>query len=240
MSLLTVSILIPVYNEERTLATIVKEALNAQLPSSCERELVVVDDASADGSRDILKGISDPRVKAVFHPKNQGKSGAVRTAIEHARGDIFLVQDADLEYHPKHYVKLLEPILQNRSEIVFGSRFLGTAKDMKLINSLANRLSVRTINLLYGTNITDFHTCFKVFRRSVLDKISLKSERFCFDTEFTAKALNAGFKITEIPIEYKARSREEGKKITWGQAIETYGVLFQCWMDKNIHPKHKS
>ncbi len=225
-----VSILIPVYNEEKTLRAIIKAALDASLPPSCRRELVIVDDGSIDSSREILKSISDSHVKVIFHSKNQGKSGAIRTALSHARGDIFLVQDADLEYHPSHYMRLLEPIIQNRSEIVFGSRFLGTVKDMKLINSLANQLSVRTINLLYRTNITDFHTCFKVFRRTVLERVSLKTERFCFDTEFTAKALNAGFKIIEVPIEYTARSRKEGKKITWGQAIETYGVLFQCWL----------
>ncbi|OGX32949.1 MAG: hypothetical protein A2787_04270 [Omnitrophica WOR_2 bacterium RIFCSPHIGHO2_01_FULL_48_9] len=230
------SVIIPAYNEKNTVASIIHSILAVQIPSPLEKELIIVDDGSTDGTKEELQQFQhDPRIKIFFHEKNQGKTAAVRLGIKQATGHIVLFQDADLEYSPENYPQLLRPILNGEAVIVYGSRFLGKIKNMAWINRLANNLSMFTINLLYGSQITDFHTCFKVIKKDILDKIPITSERFSFDTEITARLLRKGYAIHEVPISYAARSRAEGKKITWGTAIETYLFLlrYRFFPDQN-------
>lgn len=224
------SVIIPVYNEKNTVAMVAREALAVALPEPLKREILIIDDGSTDGTNDELKQFqSDPRVKIFLNEKNQGKTAAVRLGIQHATGDIILFQDADLEYSPANYPDLLAPILNHRADVVYGSRFLGKIQNMTWINRLANKISMLTINLLYGSQITDFHTCFKVLKKEILTQIPITSKRFSFDTEITARLLKKGYTIYEVPINYIARSKVEGKKITWGAALETYFFLLKYW-----------
>lgn len=228
------SIIIPVFNERDTVLRVVEEIQDVLLQEGIEKELIVVNDGSSDGTHDVLKKLGGQNNVRVFHhSENRGKTFAVKFGFEQMTGDVVIIQDADLEYSPKDYPCLLEPILKGDAEIVYGSRFLGSIKNMAPINRFANTISNWTINILYGTSMTDFHTCFKLFRREVLDEISIVSQKFSFDTEVTAKLLKKGFRIKEIPIEYKARSRSQGKKITWGTALEAYGVLWKVYFTKD-------
>ncbi|MBI3548575.1 MAG: glycosyltransferase family 2 protein [Elusimicrobia bacterium] len=216
------SILIPVYNEARTVETLVQSVLRVKLP--CERELVAVDDASTDGSWKILERLQAAgQLKAVRHERNQGKGAAIRTALASATGDVILIQDADLEYDPQDYPVLLAPIIDDRADVVYGSRFLGGPHRVLLFwHYLGNVLFTLLTNVLYNVNLTDMGVGYKVFRASVLKSFSLKSDRFGFEPEVTAKVCKKHLRLYEVPISYSGRTYAEGKKITWRDGF-TYG-----------------
>ncbi|KKR38177.1 glycosyl transferase [Candidatus Woesebacteria bacterium RIFOXYA1_FULL_40_18] len=220
------SIIIPVYNEEETINEILKRVAKAKLPKGVEKEIVVVDDASEDKSK--LKAqksklqLKIQNLRLLVHKTNQGKGAAVRTGIKSVTGDIILIQDADLEYDPDDYSRLIEPILLNYTEVVYGTRLknyplkiFGTRKTPFLTHYLGNKFLTFVTNLLYGDGLSDMETCYKVFTKSIAKRLKLKSNRFEFEPEITAKILKMGYKIYEVPIKIKPRGYEEGKKITW-------------------------
>ena len=228
MNVMKLSIIVPVYNEEKTILAIIKNIESVSLPQNMTKEIIIVDDGSTDTTKEKLKELTNPLIKIFTQLKNEGKTAAVKLGIEKSTGDIILIQDADLEYSPTSYPQLLEPILNNKASAVYGSRFLGSIENMEWINRLANRISNITINFLYRTHLTDIHTCFKVFKKEVIKNIKIESRHFSFDAEITAKLLNKGYNIIEVPIPYTARSRKSGKKINWFTATEGYFVLLKC------------
>ena len=236
------SIVIPVYNERETLAEIVqrvrdvdltldREGVNSRLhgPITLAREIVIVDDGSTDGTRDILnawmaKPSSDLRI--IFHAQNGGKGAALRTGFEQATGDLIVIQDGDLEYDPRDYLKLLEPILEGRTPVVYGSRFSGGPRAaMSLAHTMGNKLLTVITNVLYGTSLSDMETCYKCFRRDVISGMPLRSRRFEIEPELTAKILKRGYTIFEVPISYNGRDFHEGKKITWRDGFAAVRTL---------------
>jgi glycosyltransferase involved in cell wall biosynthesis len=217
------SVIVPVYNERNTVAEVVARARSVELP--LERELVVVDDGSTDGTRDILPALADSKVRVVLHEANQGKTAAIRTGLAHATGDLVLIQDADLEYDPEDWTALLAPILAGRSRVVYGSRFSGQRRNMLFWSTAGNRFLCLVTNLLYNSRLSDVETCYKLFDRAVIDGIPLRSERFGFEPEVTATLLRAGEPILEVPISYVGRTRQEGKKISWRDGLETLQIL---------------
>jgi dolichol-phosphate mannosyltransferase len=215
-----VSIIIPVYNEFHTFSQVLERVRRAPLPAGCEKEIVVIDDGSTDGTAQML----GPERHVISH---SGKGSAIRAGIELATGDIVLIQDGDLEYDPKDYARLLEPIVSGRADIVYGSRFLGPRVAMALPNRIANRVLTATANLLYGARLTDEATAYKAFRMSVLRRIHLKCRRFEFCPEVTAKARRLGFSIHEIPVSYNPRGIAEGKKIRARDGWEALWTLLR-------------
>lgn len=216
----------PAYNERPTIAEAVQRARSVDI--GLEREIIVVDDGSSDGTREILPTLQDSKVRAVFHAHNRGKTAAIRTGLAHATGDLILIQDADLEYDPEDWPKLLAPILSGRASVVYGSRFSGERRNMLFWSAAGNRFLCMLTNLLYGCRLTDVETCYKVFDRRVLEGITLESERFGFEPEVTAKLLRRGERIVEVPISYDGRTRQEGKKISWHDGVETVRILVSC------------
>ncbi len=210
------SVLVPVYNEGGTIGEILRRIRAVEL-EGIEREIIVVDDCSTDGTAETLEQEARHADTRVFvHQRNQGKGAAVRTALQHSTGDVLLIQDADLEYDPREYPALLQPILENRSQVVYGSRFLGgPRKAMFFWHMVGNKLLTFTTNVLYNTILTDMETCYKVFTREVADKLRLRSPRWGFDPEITAQILRRGYRIYEVPISYTGREMWEGKKINW-------------------------
>lgn len=225
--LLTVAI--PVYNERETLLPLLERVL--RVPVSLE--VVLVDDGSTDGTRELLRDRvegSDPRVRVLYQETNQGKGAAIVAAIAASRGRYLIVQDADLEYDPADYVRLLEPLERGDADVVYGSRFRERRwpTGMKWTNWLANRILTLTTNVLFpGARISDEATCYKVFRRSVLDRFPLRARRFDFCPEVTAKVLKRGFRIHEVPITYVARTGAQGKKIRWTDAVDAFLALLR-------------
>lgn len=230
------SIVIPAYNEEATIEQIISKVRAVPLPGGLSGEIVIVNDGSVDRTADILSRFSGQADIIIVHQSNQGKTAALLTGFKNATGDILLVQDADLEYDPHQYPKLLAPILEGGTEVVYGSRFLGRIDAMKPINRLANEISNRTVSILYGVDMTDINTCYKVFTRRALEAVTLTSRNFSFDTEFTVKLLSRGFTIEEVPIDYTARSRKAGKKIKWSTALEMYWqiIKYRCIFRRTI------
>jgi len=207
------SIVIPVYNEAQTIEEIIRRVVSAP-PEDMDREIVIVDDCSTDGTEKTLSQIEDERIKVFRHEQNMGKGAALRTGFAHTTGDIILVQDADLEYDPRDYPKLLDPILDGRADVVFGSRFLGGPHRVLLFwHYVGNKMLTMLSNMLTNINLTDMETCYKVFTRQVLDKIEVKENRFGFEPEFTARVARLKLRIYETPISYSGRTYEEGKKI---------------------------
>ena len=210
------SIVIPVYNEKETILELIKKVDSVNL----EKEIILVDDASTDGTRDILKSLGDKKYKIFFHDVNQGKGAALRTGFKHVTGNIVIVQDADLEYDPNEYGKLIAPILDGKADVVFGSRFLsGPHRVLLFWHYLGNKILTTLSNIFSNLNLTDMETCYKVFKAEILKDLNLKSNRFGFEPEFTAKVAKRKYKIYEVPISYYGRDYSEGKKITWKDGI---------------------
>ncbi len=209
----TLSVLMPVFNEQSTVKEIVSRCLLVDLPLSIE--LVVVDDGSSDDTAKVLAGLSDPRVRVLTHPKNQGKGAALRTGLAAATGDLVIIQDADLEYDPNDWHTLLRPVLDRKAFVVYGNRFAGSGRNMSGLHKLGNRFLSLVTSLLYAKRLGDMETCYKLFDRRVLEPIHVVSDRFDFEPEITAKVLRQGFDIVEVPISYAGREFHEGKKITW-------------------------
>lgn len=221
------SIIMPVYNEKATILKIIEKVKKAKT-LDFTKEIIVVDDFSKDGTREILKKIKDKRLKLIYHEKNKGKGSAIRTGLRQATGDIILIQDADLEYDPNDYEKLLKPIVENKTKVVYGSRFEVIRKNlskMYKLHYIGNLFLTFLTNILYGVKITDMETCYKVFRKEVLNGINLKATRFDFEPEITAKLLKKGYKIHEVPINFYGRKFDEGKKITWVDGIKAVYYL---------------
>ncbi|RME06475.1 MAG: glycosyltransferase family 2 protein [Anaerolineae bacterium] len=219
------TVLIPVYNEAKTLREIVRRVQATQLAD----EILLVDDGSTDGTREILAELEQqPGIRVILHERNQGKGAAVRTGIQNARGDILLIQDADLEYDPRDYPRLLQPIQEGLADVVYGSRFLGAPRRVAMFwHMVANKLLTLMTNILYDTILTDMETGYKVFRREVLDGMPLRANRFDFEPEFTAKVLKRGVRIFEVPISFNPRDYDEGKKIGLKDAFEAVWALLK-------------
>lgn len=223
------SILIPVYNESSTILELLKKVEDVKL-SGIEKEIIIVDDFSKDGTRDLLKKVKH---KVMYHEKNMGKGSAIRTGLKNATGEIILIQDADLEYNPQSYPALLKPIIEERTNVVYGSRFLGEKmKNLKKnswmrLHYHGNIILTFITNILYNAKLTDVETCYKVMRREVILPLKLNGTRFDLDPEITAKILKKGFKIIEVPIEFNARNFSEGKKINWKDGIKALYCLIK-------------
>jgi glycosyltransferase involved in cell wall biosynthesis len=217
------SVIVPVFNERNTVAEIVRRMRSVDLP--VEREIVVVDDGSDDGTRDVLTQLVDSTVRIVKHGVNRGKGAAIRTGLENSTGDVVLVQDADLEYDPEDWPKLLAPMLKGKARVVYGSRFTGERRNMLFLHWVGNRVLSLVTNILYNSTLSDMETCYKLFERDVLDGVQLRANRFDFEPEFTAKVLRRGIRIYEVPISYAGRELHEGKKITWRDGISALWTL---------------
>jgi dolichol-phosphate mannosyltransferase len=223
-----VSILVPVYNEFLLLPLVVERVLDAPLPPGCEKEIIIIDDGSTDGKAEALRHYRDSPMFVVHHSiLNFGKGVALRIGIAKASGDILLVQDGDLEYNPRDYVKILQPIVSGQADVVYGSRFLSGFRGMKWANWVANKILTFTANLLFAAGITDEATAYKAFRRSVLDAMELNCRRFEFCAEVTAKVRRLGYRIHEVPVSYNPRGILEGKKIRWQHGFEALFTLFK-------------
>lgn len=217
------SIIIPVYNERKFFLTLLNKVRKVNI-GNITKEIIIVDDYSTDGTRDLLKKIKGCTV--LYHDKNKGKGAAVRTGLRHATGDITLIQDADLEYDPNDYPKLLRPILEGRAKVVYGSRFKQQHHHPRYWMYYFGNISLTlATNVLYGTRITDMWTCYKVFTREVRERLTLKSNRFNFDPEITAKILRMGYRIHEVPVWYRCRAFGEGKKISWRDGVKALYAL---------------
>ena len=217
----TLSVIVPVYNERNTLPEVVRRMRRARVP--LDVEIVMVDDGSTDGSDKVLAAIEDSTVLHVRHEQNRGKGAAIRTGLSHARGDVVLVQDADLEYDPKDWPRLLTPIIAGNARVVYGSRF--SEERLSARYRVGSRLLALATNMLYATSLSDMLTGYKVFDRRVLDGITLESEGFEFEPEVTAKILRRGHRIHEVPITYLSRRRAEGRKYTWKDGVRVLWTL---------------
>jgi glycosyltransferase involved in cell wall biosynthesis len=220
------SILIPVYNEAPYIEQVIRAVRNVQLPEGISTEIVCVDDGSLDGTSKILEGMNGS-IKVHHSVLNFGKGTAIRIALTFATGDIILIQDADLEYNPDDYWSLIRPIVAGEADVVYGSRFLGKIENMQFANWLANRILTWTVRLLYGQKITDEATGHKVFRADVLKQVKLTCRRFEFCPEVTAKLCKKGYQIVEVPINYRARMTNEGKKIRWTDGVAALLTLLR-------------
>jgi dolichol-phosphate hexosyltransferase len=217
------SILMPVYNEEARVATAVKQALDVAYP--CEVELVVVDDGSRDATAEILGRFDDPRLTVVIQPRNQGKGAAVRRAAETATGDYVVILDADLEYDPQDIPKLLAPVLDGRAEVVYGNRQFGSHSSFSFWYVMGNKAVTTYANVLFNCYLGDLETCFKLMPLAMYRSLDVKSRGFGMEAEVTGKLLRRGVRPYEVPISYRARTRQEGKKITWRDGVEALFIL---------------
>jgi len=222
------SIIIPVFNEEKTLEEIVRRVLAVGLPG-VKKEIIIIDDRSTDGTGETLEKIKKeyPEFKIYYHQQNQGKGAAVRTGLKQATGDYILIQDADLEYDPRDIPRLLKPVQEKKAEVVYGSRFTGEHRNMFFWHMMGNKLLTFTTNLLYNTTLSDMEVCYKLFSKDSLKGVVLKENRWGFDPEITTKVLKKGIRIYEVPISYSGREFSEGKKIFWKDGLKILWVLIK-------------
>jgi len=229
------SVIIPCYNEQGTIASLIAMVQ----ASPWVQEIIVVDDGSQDKSREILEAISDPQVRVIMHTVNQGKGAALRTGFSHATSDFVIVQDADLEYDPSEYPLVLEPLLDNRADVVFGSRFLSGRPHRVLYfwHSLGNRFLTLMSNMFTDLNLTDMETCYKCFRREVIQAIDIEEDRFGFEPEITAKLAKLHLRIYEVGISYSGRTYDEGKKIGWRDGVRAiYCIVRYSKVGDKLNP----
>lgn len=225
----TLSVIMPVYNEIRTIEEILKRVRSINI----NKEIILVDDASKDGTINYLREHVEgkyPDIKVFYHEKNRGKGAAIRTAIGHCTGDYVIIQDADLEYDPKEYFSLLEPLLDGRADVVFGSRFLGGGGPRRVHlfwHMIANTILTTLSNMMTNLNLTDMEVCYKVFKTSIIKSINLKSDRFEFEPEITAKVAKQHCRVYEVPISYSGRDYSEGKKIGWKDGVTALWCIFK-------------
>jgi glycosyltransferase involved in cell wall biosynthesis len=217
------SILMPVYNEEARLPEALKQALAIDYP--CDVELVVVDDGSADGTGEILARVDDSRVRVVKHQRNQGKGAAIRTGVQQASGDYLVILDADLEYDPQDIPRLLAPVLDGRAEVVYGNRTFGSHSSFSYWYVMGNKAVTTYANMLFNCYLGDLETCFKLMPVELYRSLDVRSKGFGMEAEVTGKLLRNGIRPFEVPISYRARTREEGKKITWQDGVEALWIL---------------
>lgn len=220
------SVVIPAYNEIKTIEEIIRRVQAVEL----EKEIILVDDCSTDGTRDYLQKLSEENIKVLFHERNQGKGAALQTGFDHVTGDVVVIQDADLEYDPEEYHRLLKPILENEADVVYGSRFLSGSERRVLFfwHSIGNQFLTFLSNMITDLNLSDMETCYKMFRAELLQQISLEQKRFGFEPEFTVKiAKRPHIKIYEVGISYHGRDYSEGKKIGWKDAVSALWCLLK-------------
>jgi len=221
-----ITVVIPVYNEVETVAEIVRRVRAVPL----ELEIIAVDDGSSDGSDQVLDELAAeiPELRVLHHERNRGKGAALQTGFAAVEGDVVIIQDADLEYDPRDYVVLLEPILDGRADVVYGSRFLAGARRVLFFwHAVGNRFLTTLSNMLTNLNLSDMETCYKAFRREVLDKVKIRSNCFMFEPEFTAKVARNRFRIYEVPISYDGRTYDEGKKIGWWDGVKALWAIIK-------------
>jgi glycosyltransferase involved in cell wall biosynthesis len=218
------SVVVPVFNEHNSLETLLAKVEAVALP----KEIILVDDGSTDGTHDILVRYQNrPGYRVVFQPFNQGKGAALREGFRHATGQIVVIQDADLEYNPAEYPKLIQPILDGLADVVYGSRFAGYPRRVLYFwHSMGNKFLTLVSNMFTDLNLTDMETCYKVFRREIIQQMPLRSQRFGFEPEVTVKLAKAGYRIYEVPISYAGRTYAEGKKIGWKDGVDALWTLF--------------
>ncbi len=221
----TLSVIVPVYNERATVAEAIRRIRQADVP--LEIEVVVVDDGSTDGTPQVLATLEDSTVRVLTHPHNRGKGAAVRTGLAAVRGDLVLIQDADLEYDPADWPTLLDPVLRGKAQVVYGSRFTGERKNMLPTHWVGNRFLALVTNVLYASTLSDMETCSKLFDRRVLAGLELRSDRFEIEPELTAKVLRRGHRIYEVPVSYAGREPSEGKKISWRDGFGALWALLK-------------
>jgi glycosyltransferase involved in cell wall biosynthesis len=233
------SILMPVYNERTVVERCISLVVTAPLPENMDRELVIVDDCSTDGTWDILQRLAAgfPQISLYRHERNAGKGAAVRTAIEKATGDFSLIQDADLEYDPAEYPRLLRPLLDGHADAVFGSRYMAgeQTRILPFWHSMINKGLTLVSNMFCNLNLTDMETCYKVFRTDLLKSIPIRSDRFGFEPEIVMKSAKRKFRIYEVPISYHGRTYEEGKKIGWRDGLKALGVILKFWLIDDLY-----
>ena len=219
------SVIVPIYNERTTVVEVLRRMRAVELPDGIDREIIMVDDGSTDGTRDVLRQLGDSTVRVLVHEKNRGKGAAVRTGIEVASGDYVLIQDADLEYDPEDWPKLIAPVLRGVARAVYGSRFTGERRNMLFLHWVGNRMLSLVTNMLYNTTLSDMETCYKLVDRALLMDLGLRSNRFDIEPEITAKILKRRIRIYEVPISYTGREFDEGKKITWRDGFAALWAL---------------
>jgi glycosyltransferase involved in cell wall biosynthesis len=217
------SVVVPVFNERNTVAEILRRIRAVELP--VQLEVIVVDDGSTDGTDKVLSALEDSTMRVVTHDTNRGKGAAVRTGIEAARGDLVLIQDADLEYDPDDWPRLLDPVLKGKARVVYGSRFTGEGRAMRPTQWLGNRVLTLAANLLFRSTLSDMETCYKLFDSAVLKGITIESDGFDFEPEITAKVLRRGYRIYEVPVSYTGRDGSEGKKFDWRDGVRALTTL---------------
>ncbi len=218
----------PVYNEENTVEEVIKEVLKVKLPYKLKKEIIIVDDGSKDNTKKILQKIKNPNVKVFFNKQNKGKGAALLKGFKHCSGDLIIVQDADLEYDPHEYKILIEAIMKKNADVIYGSRFLNKNNPISYRRfAIGNYMLSFLTSILYFQSISDMETCYKLFKKHVIKNLKLQSKGFDFEPEVTAKILKRGYKLYEVPISYRPRSIEEGKKIDWQDGVYALFLLLK-------------